>query len=60
MLADQGEISQDSVILDGFRMEDLNIDALSSVEIDSASIVHDVKLQDDEARILDYIKEKLK
>ena len=28
MLADQGEISQDSVILDGFGMEDLNIDTI--------------------------------
>ncbi len=30
MLADQGEISQDSVILDGFGMEDLNIDTINS------------------------------
>lgn len=28
MLADQGEMSQDSVILDGFGMEDLNIDTI--------------------------------
>ncbi|MDR3598414.1 RNA-binding domain-containing protein [Clostridium sp.] len=30
MLADQGEVSQDSVILDGFGLEDLNIETINS------------------------------
>ena len=30
MLADQGEVSQDSVILDGFALEDLNIETINA------------------------------